>query len=120
MIEGKYKLSFSKELLIDYYDNLLNDCFKLLPIYEGRDFKTKKIIYTPEEAHKNYIAYLSSFLNEICGGYYMFNNIYFLKLMTNLSGMMSIKINEHRKLKPLVFKCINLINKLKEEIDNDS
>lgn len=113
---NKYKIEMSKELLLDYYDSLINDCFKLLPLYEGIDFSTKRVIYSPVEAHKQYKKYLSSFITEVFGSYYMFENIYLLKLTNNLEGMLNIEISEHDKIKQLVFKCISIINKLKEEI----
>lgn len=114
------KIELSKELLIDYYDSLIGDSFKLLPIYEGRDIKTNQIIYNENEAYDNYRKYLINFLNEIYGSYYMLDSVLLLKLLANLEGMLTIGLKEHSKLKSLVFKCIGIVNRLKEGIEVDT
>jgi hypothetical protein len=114
------KIEVSKELLFDYYSSLVNECFKLLPVFEGRDLKTNKIIHSKEVAYLQYKKYLVSFLNEIYGSYYMLDSIYLLRLLANLEGMLGIQLNEHDKLKSLVFKCIGIVNKLKEEMEFDT
>lgn len=114
------KIELSKELLVNYYDSLIGDCYKLLPLYEGLDIKSKQIVYSRDEAYQQYKKYLISFLNEIYGSYYMLDSIYLLKLLANLEGMLTIELNEHDKLKSLVFKCINLISKLKKEVEGNA
>ena len=114
------KIEVSKELLIDYYNSLIGDCYKILPLYEGLDILTKKVIYSREEAYQQYKKYLVGFLNEIYGSYYMLDSIYLLKLFANLEGMLTIGLDEHDKLKSLVFKCIGIVNKLKEGVVDDT
>jgi hypothetical protein len=119
IIKNKYGIELSKNLLCRYYDDLIGNFYKILNIYEGRDFQTKKIIYSSEIAYVQYKKYVGNFIHEICGGYYLFDeNTYFLKLLTSLESMLSIKETEHDNLKSLVFGCINTLNKLKGEVLN--
>ncbi len=114
VIKNKYDLEISEELLDKYYDNLIGDFYKILPIFEGRDIKNKEVVYTKEEAYLQFQKYISNFIVEICGGYYLFNDsMYFLKLLNILEGMYVISQEDHCKLKSLVFNCISICKKLK-------
>jgi len=108
-----------KDLLIKYYKGLINSCFKLIPLYNGEKYKSREVIYSPEEAFKNYQIYLSNLLVEIHGNCELFfqsdNSI---KLISILKGMIQqIEINEHQKIKRLVIECINLCKKIIKEIE---
>ena len=117
---NKYKIPISNKLLINYYNNLIKDFFKILPIFEGRDARTKLVIYSPEESYIQYNKYISNFILEIKGAYILFNdNPYFLKLLNILEGMLNSKIIEHAEIKSLVFHCIDIIKKLIEEVSED-
>jgi hypothetical protein len=106
IIKNKYGIELSKSLLCRYYDDLIGNFYKILPIFE-------------QSTHEQYKKYVGNFIHEICGGYYLFDeNTYFLKLLTNLESMLSIKETEHDDLKSLVFGCINILNKLKGEVLN--
>ena len=116
VIKNKYDLEISEETLNKYFDNLIGDFYKILPIYEGRDMKTKQVIYSKEEAHEQFVKYVKNFIVEICGGYYLFDdNMYFLKLLNILEGMCELSQDEHCKLKSLVFNCISVCKKIKGE-----
>jgi hypothetical protein len=80
--------------------------------------KTKTIVYSEEEAYKQFQKYIENFTVELCGGFYLFNNdIQFLKLLNILEGLYKVNINEHEKVKKLVFHCISICkkNKIEEE-----
>jgi hypothetical protein len=112
-MDNKYNIDFSAKTLSSYFRKLTNGCFKILPLYDGLDVKTKEVIYSPEEAHEMYLKYLQNFIYEVCGGYILFNESEkFLTLLTSLESMMTIPVNEKGKLKPLVFSCINICKKL--------
>ena len=115
--KNKYNIEMPNELVVKYYDNLIKDFYKCLPIFEGCNFRNKEIIHSPEEAYKQYLKYVENFISEINGGYSLFDeNVNFLRLLISLESMLLIEMNEHDKLESLVFKCINICNKLKEEI----
>jgi hypothetical protein len=117
-ITNKYGIELSPKLLSQYFNKLIGDHYKILPLIEGRNFKTKEIVHTPEQAYKMFKEYLNNYVYEICGGYALFDNSeYFLTLLNNLEGMKKIQINEHAQLKSLVMKSINICKKLKQEAD---
>lgn len=108
-----------KELLVKYYKNLVNSLFKLLPLYEGKKYKTSSIFYQPEEAYKNYQIYLVNLLVEIHGNsQYFFCSDNSIKLVSILRGMIQeIHVNEHQKVKRLTMECISLCKKIIKEIE---
>ena len=105
-------------LFIKYYEGLINSTYKLLPIYEGRKYKTSSVVFSKEDAFKNYQIYLSNLLIEIHGNSQLFlcseNSI---KLRNIFKGMiMDIQIDEHKKVKRLTMECINICKKIIDEI----
>jgi hypothetical protein len=122
MIKDNTHLSANNELLIQYYKGLIGNLFKILPVYEGRDLVTKKIIFTQENAFNNFQKYTSSLFVEICGNYDLFfysdNSV---KMISLLRGILKeVDIDEHNKLKPIVMQCINLCNKVIKELECDA
>lgn len=108
-----------KELLVKYYNNLINSCFKIIPIYNGEKFKTKEVVKNLEESYNDYQIYLGNLLVEIYGNSQLFfcsgNSI---KLVSILKGMIQeIKVNEKQKVKRLTMECINLCKKIVIEIE---
>lgn len=107
-----------KELLIKYYQGLINSTFKLLPLYEGRKYKTSSIVYSKQEAYKNYQTYLSNLIVEVYGN----SQLFFcsdssIKLISILKGMIQeISIDEQQKVKRLTMECISLCKKIIVEI----
>jgi hypothetical protein len=108
-----------KNLFIQYYKGLINSCFKLIPIYNGEEYKTRKIIYLPDIAYNNYQIYLGNLIVEIYGN----SQLFFcsetsIKLIGILRGMIQeIQINEQEKVKRLTRECINLCKKIIQEIE---
>lgn len=107
-----------KDLLIKYYKSLINSIYKILPLFEGSKYKSKEIIYSSEEAFKNYQIYLSNLLVELHGNSQFFYSETSVKLINILKGMIQqIKPEEHQKLKRLVMESINLCKKIIKEIE---
>lgn len=104
--KNKYNIEISTNLLLNYYDSLISNFYKILPISE-------------ESTNDQYKKYISNFIMEVCGGYYLFDeSAYFLKLLNNLEYLLQIDNIEHKQIKSSVFNCINIIKKVKEEINN--
>ena len=108
-----------KDLLIKYYKNLINSIFKLIPIINGEKYKSREVIYSQEEAFKNYQIYLGNLLVEIHGNCELFfqsdNSI---KLASILTGMIQqIQAGENQKVKRLTMESINLCKKIIKEIE---
>jgi len=109
-----------KDLLIKYYKGLINSIFKLIPLYNGEKYKSREVIYSPEESFNNYQIYLSNLLVEIHGNCELFfqsdNSI---KLVSILKGMIQqIQLNENQKVKRLTIESINLCKKIIKEIES--
>lgn len=109
-------IKISKELFNQYCDDLVNKCFKILPLYEGKKSKhdTNRI---PENiAYENYKSYIKGFIVEISGAYYIFEDkVEFIEILSMLRGMMIIEKGNHRQVKSSMFHTIRLIEGLKEE-----
>ena len=112
------KMKISNELLIQYYKSLINNYFKILPLFEGRDLQTKQIIYTQEQAYEMFQKYIQNFIIEVCGSNELFIvNVNSIKLLSLLRGMQEIQIGEHKKTKSVVMSCIDLCNKVIKELE---
>ena len=110
-----------KEVLIKYYKGLINTIYKLLPISEGLKYKSKEVIYTPEEAFKNYQIYLCNLIVEMYGNSVFFTSDNSIKLLSIAIGMIQqIQENEHQKVKRLTMESINLCKKIIKEIELES
>jgi len=117
---NKHNIEILKETRIKYYHNLIKDFFKILPIYEGRDVRTKLIVYTAEESYNQYKKYIYNFTVEICGAYNNFHeDLCFLKLSNILEGMSNLNIDNHANLRSLVFHCIDICKKMIDTLEGD-
>lgn len=109
-----------KEVLIKYYKNLINSIFKLIPIYAGEKYKSREIIYSPEEAFKNYQIYLSNLIVEMYGNSVFFTSDNSVKLLAIITGMIQqIQVGENQKVKRLTIDCINTCKKIIKEMEED-
>lgn len=117
---NKYSVDISGDSMLRYCDGMVSDCYKLLGIFEGKDPITKKVIYDKYDAYGHYMRYLDNFCVEIWGAYEVFSsNEHFMKLAITLEGMKKIGIDEHHKLRPLVFNCISLCKKVKGVVERE-
>lgn len=98
---------------------LINQCWKTLPIYEGKD-KNNNIVYSREEAYNNYQKHLTFLVTKISGASKIWtDNQYYVELLYILNGMTDITDNEHDRVKYLVHHCTKLINNMMEALSNN-
>ncbi len=109
-----------KDLLIKYYKGLINSIFKLIPLYNGEKYKSREVIYSSDEAFKNYQIYLSNLIVEMYGNSIFFTSENSIKLLSIIIGMIQqIQENEHKNVKRLTIECINLCKKIIKEIEQE-
>ncbi|MCK9544823.1 MAG: hypothetical protein M0R03_22650 [Novosphingobium sp.] len=98
-MKTKYGREISKDGLVEYFTRLTGDIYKCLPLYE-------------EVEHGQYSIYVETLLIELNSSRRMLfvSDVDFLKLITNLEPL--LELNEHKKLKRQVFKCIDICQKL--------
>ena len=107
-----------KNLLIQYYEELINSCFKLIPLSRGEKYKSREIVYTPEESYRNFKSYLDDLIIEILGSSMFFCSANSIKLASILHGMLvEISIETLPKVKGLTRNCIDLCKKIINEIE---
>ena len=119
IIENKYNLPIRRQCFEDYIELLINKIFKLLPLYEGLSL-TKEVVYTSEQAYKHFQMHLEEVIVEVTGNYYIYNNSpRFLQLLSILDGMRDIKLDEHKLVRTLVFKCTNICSELEKSLQKE-
>ena len=95
---------------------LINQCWKTLPIFEGKN-KESKIVYSREDAYKNYQKHLTFLSTKLIGASKLWqNNQYYVELLYMIEGMKSFTPEEHDRVKYIVNHCTNLINDMKDEV----
>ena len=95
---------------------LINQCWKTLPILEGKN-KESKIVYSREDAYKNYQKHLTFLSTKLIGASKLWqNNQYYVELLYMIEGMKSFTPEEHDRVKYIVNHCTNLINDMKDEV----
>ena len=121
MVKYNETLKIPNEVLVKYYKRMINSFFKILPIYQGMDSKTKRVVYLPHVAYEQFQQYVSNLLVEIYGNSGLFfESEYSVQIVSILRGILiDIKMDELKRLKPLVFQCISLCNKVIEELEVD-
>jgi hypothetical protein len=101
-IKTKFGGTLQKEELIDYFSSLIDECFKILPMFE--DGVSTLSIYI-----QTLLIELGGANRTIC-----LNDKIFIKLIANLEPLLEIK--DHESYKRQVFKCTNLCKKMIEKI----
>ena len=95
---------------------LINQCWKTLLIFEGKN-KESKIVYSREDAYKNYQKHLTFLSTKLIGASKLWqNNQYYVELLYMIEGMKSFTPEEHDRVKYIVNHCTNLINDMKDEV----
>lgn len=109
----------NKELLIKYYEGLIDSCFKLIPLSRGEKYRSREIIYSSEESYRNFKSYLDSLIIEISGCNVMFFcSVNSIKLINILKGMSNeITVENLYKVKNLTRNCIDLCKRIIGEIE---
>lgn len=99
---------------------LRNQCWKLLPIFEGKDIHNNTI-YGKDEAYNNYQKHLTFLITKVSGASKIWmDNQYYYELAMILNGMRDFTIEEHDKVKYMVHHCTNLVEKMKSEEVQDA
>lgn len=99
---------------------LINQCWKTLPIYEGKN-RDGQIAYSREEAYENFQKHLTFLITKISGASKLLHrNQYYIELAYMLSGMRDYTVDEHDNVKYIILHCTKLINGIIEDIDNGS
>lgn len=108
-------------LIIEYYNSLIGQVYRLMPLYEGKDWKTKEIIYDNAEAFNMFHKYVQNLIVEICGSNKIFIvNIDSIKILSKIRGLQDINEDEHSLLKSNVMTCINLCKKIIKNLEENA
>lgn len=100
-------------------DILINQCWKALPIFEGKDLHND-VVYTKEEALDNYRKHLSFLITKVSGATKVWSdNQYYVELLYLLHGMQDFTVDDHDRVKYIVNHCITLINNMKKAVVRD-
>lgn len=109
-----------KDTKINSLKILINQCWKTLPIFEGKD-KNNLIVHSREEAYNNYQKHLIFLTTKILGASEVWkNNQHYLELLYMVVGMKNIVEEDHNSVKYLVHHCTKLLNNMIEEIEDAS
>ena len=104
-------------LVIEYYRKMINKIYAILPVFEGKNYFTKKVEYPADFAYDNFKRYLSNLLCEVTGSSELFIvNVTSLELLSNLRGLYESDSHEHSKVKSIVMGSISLCERIIEEI----
>ena len=97
---------------------LINQCWKTLHIFEGRN-RENKIVYSREEAYENYQKHLCFLITKVSGASKIWqDNQYYVELVYILAGMKDFKEDEHDRVKYIVHHCTQVINNMIEMVLN--
>lgn len=102
------KISVPVKLYNNFLNELINQIFKILPIYEDC-IKSKDKSLTP------YLVHLDNVVTQILGANYFFYDNTFFSVATILKGLQEINSPSQKKVKSIVFCCIDKLSKLKRD-----
>lgn len=115
-----YDFELNDKSTSESLDILGRQCWKTLPIYEGKN-KEKEIICTREEAYTNYQKHLDFLITKVSGASKIWtNNQYYVELLYLLVGMREFTADEHDRVKYIVHHCTRLIDYMKKEVLGDA
>lgn len=97
-------ITISEKEMDEYYDRVINELFKILGIYESCE---------KDKDFYRYVAYLEKLIPQLSGSYEIFGTTVFITLVSTLNGMLDYESLTHKKIKSLVFHCIDLVSKTK-------
>lgn len=115
----KYDFTLDDKTTLDSLAILINQCWKTLPIFEGKN-KNSEIAYSRDEAYENYQKHLTFLSTKLIGASELWkDNQYYVELLYMIEGMKSFSPEEHDRVKYIVNHCTNLINNMKDEVMKD-
>lgn len=94
--------SFSEKSIDEYLNFSVNKIFAILGIYED---------CVKADNLENYYTYLTRIITELSGFSSIFENSFFVSVISVLVGMLEDKNPTHKKVKSLTFHCISLLKK---------
>ena len=111
-----YNFELDENVNMESLKILINQCWKLLPIYEGKS-KDNNIVNSKEQAYENYQKHLTFLITKVSGASKIWkNNQYYIELLYILVGMKDFKMDEHDRVKYIVHHCTRLIENMKNEV----
>ena len=112
----KYDFNLDEKSTIESLTILINQCWKTLPIFEGKN-KNGEIAYSRDEAYENYQKHLLFLSTKLLGASDLWkDNQYYVELVYMIEGMKKFNADEHDRVKYIVNHCTNLINSMKDEV----
>ena len=112
----KYDFNLDEKSTIESLTILINQCWKTLPIFEGKN-KNGEIAYSRDEAYVNYQKHLLFLSTKLLGASELWkDNQYYVELVYMIEGMKKFNADEHDRVKYIVNHCTNLINSMKDEV----
>ena len=112
----KYDFNLDEKSTIESLTILINQCWKTLPIFEGKN-KNGEIAYSRDEAYENYQKHLLFLSTKLLGASELWkDNQYYVELVYMIEGMKKFNADEHDRVKYIVNNCTNLINSMKDEV----
>lgn len=112
----KYDFNLDEKATIESLTILINQCWKTLPIFEGKN-KNGEIAYSRDEAYENYQKHLLFLSTKLLGASELWkDNQYYVELVYMIEGMKKFNADEHDRVKYIVNHCTNLINSMKDEV----
>ena len=82
-----YNFELDENVNMESLKILINQCWKLLPIYEGKS-KDNNIVNSKEQAYENYQKHLTFLITKVSGASKIWkNNQYYIELLYILVGM---------------------------------
>ncbi len=115
-----YDFELNDETTIKSLKILLNQCWKTLPIYEGKN-KEDEIVCTREEAYNNYQKHLTFLITKVSGASKIWiDNQYYVELLYILTGMRDFTEDEHDRVKYIINHCTRLINDMIKVVLEDA
>ena len=111
-----YDFELDDNVNVESLKILINQCWKLLPIYEGKS-KDNRIVNSKEQAYENYQKHLTFLITKVSGASKIWkDNQFYVELLYILVGMKDFKMDEHDRVKYIVHHCTRLIENMKNEV----
>ena len=112
----KYDFILDDKTTLDSLAILINQCWKTLPIFEGKN-KEGDIAYSRDEAYENYQKHLLFLSTKLLGASELWqDNQYYVELLYMIEGMKKFNPEERDRVKYIVNHCTNLINSMRDEV----
>lgn len=115
----KKDFCLNDKAMLDSLSILINQCWKILPIFEGKDIKGN-IVYSRDVAYEHYQKHLIFLSTKLLGASKIWqDNQYYVELVYLIEGMKDFKQDDHKQVKYIVNHCTNLINGMREAVLTD-